>query len=124
MTITLNVELYSIGPINTFTAQNTIEIHLRECHNGEIVLPSGACYECIPNEYSFDSRDTKCSDCPNGAVCLGGSNVYPKPNYWRAEWDSDVLYYCPVLDICLGGEDTENPTGECEKGYRGRMCSA
>ena len=39
---------------------------------GEILTPNGACYVCDENEFSIKKGDTKCEDCPDEAVCLGG----------------------------------------------------
>ena len=49
--------------------------------------------------------------------------VYPKREYWRDGWDSEDFYYCRLLGVCLGGEETQNHSGVCEKGYKGRLCT-
>ena len=59
---------------------------------------SGACYECEDGFYSFEEDGNICKECPSGAICKGGTNVYPKYKYWRFDWDSEKFYECPVLD--------------------------
>ena len=63
------------------------------------------------NEYTFEAGGSKCEECPEEAVCKGGTEIYPIAEYWRAKEDSDTFYECPVKGACLGGEDTKNPFG-------------
>ena len=50
-------------------------------------------------------------------------NIYPRENYWRSGWNSDEFHRCRLLGVCLGGVDTYNYQGECEKGYKGVLCT-
>lgn len=62
-------------------------IALRSCVQGESFSTSGACIECEAEiEYSLSSQDTPgdCLACQtNKMYCYGGSDIGPKPGYWR-----------------------------------------
>ena len=47
--------------------------------------------------------------------------MFPKPDYWRSGWESRTFYKCLILDVCLGGAETQNFSGDCENGYKGRV---
>ena len=67
------------------------------CKTGERKTESGACINCPEGEYAFEAGIEKCKECHDGAICKGAFVVFPKPNYWRLNWDSEEFYACPVL---------------------------
>ena len=98
-------------------------VFLRDCIPGE-ENKGKECFLCESGTYSLDPS-IPCQECPlNKAYCLGGMEMYPRPNYWRAFNDTDVFYQCPNKDACLGSPDHRNPFGNCEEGYTGHMCQS
>ena len=67
----------------------------------------------------------QCSTCPTDkAICLGGSNIGPRPGYWRANNLTDEFIECNYSPACLGMVQPNNvSTGECHSGYQGILCS-
>jgi len=66
-----------------------------------------------------------CSPCPTAkAVCNGGTNIGPKPGYWRKSNVTSIFIPCMNYDACLGMIPPEyDPKGSCAKEYSGILCS-
>ena len=63
-----------------------------------------------------------CHQCPDGGVCSGAVDFYPKQGYWRQQEASvsSPLYKCPMLEkACSGG----TASWECKEGYRLITCA-
>jgi len=46
---------------------------------------------------------TECKVCPaEKALCNGGSNIGPKPGYWRKDNETDNFIACFEPKSCLG----------------------
>lgn len=60
-----------------------------------------------------------CTTCPSDkAVCYGGSNIGPRPGYWRSSNSSSDFIACLYPSACLGMIAPENnPIGTCFTGY-------
>ncbi|CDW90223.1 UNKNOWN [Stylonychia lemnae] len=57
-----------------------LELQLRECEIGECNL----CQNKTSYNLIKQTSPGQCQECPTDkAVCLGGSNIGPQPNYWR-----------------------------------------
>eukprot|EP00347_Sterkiella_histriomuscorum_P001563 403371552 len=98
-----------------------LKMELRECQIGEQFADSGQ------TEYSLVKQNSPgtCKSCPTDkAVCLGGSDIGPKPSYWRKNNYTDTFIQCLRAQSCLGMVYPEkNPMGSCQYGYRGVMCA-
>lgn len=70
-----------------------MKFELRDCIRGEY-KQNNACIPCLSGTYSLDT-DKECDDCPEGAVCKGRDEMYPKAGYWRSGDDTDIFYLCP-----------------------------
>lgn len=94
--------------------------------NGEILSEDErvVCYS-EGKKYSFVAAGEECEDCPDGAICYGGDEVYPEKDYWRSSRTSSNFIECPVEDAWLGGNSNTSYTGECDEdaGYSGRLCT-
>lgn len=56
--------------------------------------------------------------------CKGGSDIGPKPGYWRSSTDTDNFIQCLFTAACLGYEEPDNNNlGECFTGYQGILCA-
>ena len=84
----IDVDLYSMvdQPVKS---NKQIPLHLEHCKLGEILTPSGGCFKCEENKYTFQAGGNTCNVCPDGAICEGGKDVYPRENYWRMYNNSD-----------------------------------
>lgn len=83
-----------------------------------------------PKSMYLESEGGYCQDCPDGAVCLGGSFVPTSLNgYWETnyeEWlerginvnevDVPRFVQCPLPESCLAN-------GQCAVGHMGFMCT-
>ena len=103
-------------------------IALRSCIEGESFSTSGACVEwASPNFYSLATASTPsdCKDCQtNKMYCKGGSDIGPKPGYWRSAKTTDNFIQCLYTPACLGYEDKyNNSLGACFTGYQGILCA-
>ena len=75
--------------------QRTIQIPIsfRRCKLGEILISDGkVCKKCSPGTYVLDFNQTNCKNCPENALCYGGSKLAPLHGYWRADHLSDIFY--------------------------------
>eukprot|EP00347_Sterkiella_histriomuscorum_P023840 403333206 len=105
-----------------------LKMELRECQIGEQFADSGQCNLCSNRtEYSLIKQNSPgtCKSCPTDkAVCLGGSDIGPKPFYWRKNNHTDNFIQCLRAQSCLGMVYPEkNPMGSCQYGYRGVLCA-
>ncbi|KAL4449942.1 hypothetical protein ABPG74_015061 [Tetrahymena malaccensis] len=98
-----------------------IEAHIQDCQIGQIPQSYNNFQECVVCEkgtYSFDK--TQCYKCPNGAECLGGSQIILDSGYWRnGEYDEDILFCEHLQENCVGGSYGNNI---CYKGHIGGLC--
>ena len=94
-----------------------ISVSLRTCIAGESFSVTGACVECpADTNYSLDSLSTPgdCKDCQTTKMyCKGGSDIGPKPGYWRSSNQTDNFIACLNSAACLGYvEPNNNNLGE------------
>ena len=99
-------------------------IRLRECLPGEINNTlSQECFYCKPGTYSLSPKDEKCSMCPNGAFCKGGSEIIIRPGFYRSSVSHTSLHMVDCNDThddrsrCLGGVNNS-----CSKPFVGPVC--
>ena len=110
------------------TSAITVFIELRTWIIGEYFSSTGACIECTsPDFYSLELQATSGS-CKSWQTrkmyCNGGSNVGPKPGYWRSSLTSDNFISWLYYGACLGYVlPTNNKLGECFEGYQGILCA-
>ena len=114
---------YSQGGLNKF-AYWFFDIGLRNCTIGEAYSEAGACVTCQANlEYSITALTAPggCKSCQTATMyCKGGSDIGPKPGYWRSSNQTDKFIACLNPAACLGYvEPTNNNLGECFTGYQG-----
>ena len=78
--------------------------------------------EClICEKQSFSLGEAECQDCPEGANCLGGSQLETLPGYWRDSETSSMIEKCYQLEAnCVGGLKWDNEL--CYKGHFGALC--
>ncbi|TNV74929.1 hypothetical protein FGO68_gene8072 [Halteria grandinella] len=104
-----------------------IEFLVSSCLEGESFLPNGRCQRCSLGQYMLQipSEPTSCLQCQQQvSECLGGSNIYPLPGYWRSSNISETFYGCLYPKSCLGRQNSlENYQGVCEVGYQGVLCA-
>lgn len=53
-----------------------------------------------------NNSDSKCLECPIGAVCPGGNKIYPLSGYWKRNEMSTEVILCYTPEACLAGNDT------------------
>lgn len=121
LTTTPNTSV-QITAITTGVPAVTVELYVRPCIAGEVQQPDQSCFHCEPMTYSFAPSDNSCEQCPDGAVCYGGAQVFPLPGYWRSSNVSTTFYACSRA--CLGSPSRSHPLGECEQGYWSNICGA
>jgi hypothetical protein len=129
-------------------AQTLVMVQLRSCCVGQVTTGNSctSCSSIMRNQYSFSPKRQTCDNCPNHAVC-GGGTLMPIDGYWHASPRGDKLYVCPVYDSCsfpnrtaileglqqqfldtcgqpeLKGVDVRSYTQvQCKKGYGGNVC--
>ena len=101
-----------------YATTQAVQVELRGCIPGEIYEPiNQQCYYCSGNQYSFNTSDQVCRDCPTGATCYGGTNITLKEGYWRNSTTSAEVYSCEDESSrrCLG-ED------KCADEFMGPVC--
>ena len=103
-------------------------VALRTCEPGESFSTIGACVKCIKDiEYSLkqQSEPGSCKPCRNGRMFwYGGSDIGPKPGYWRSSNTSDNFIAWLNEDACLGYKsEYNNSLGACKEGYQGILCA-
>ena len=94
---------------------------VRGCIAGELYIKDiNYCSACPFGKYSINLKDSTCQDCPQHAICHGGSVIEIEVDYWRVKNSPQLLiYYCYMYPgACLGG--IENA---CSIEYDGPLCS-
>ena len=123
--ITLEKIYSETSPIRLF-------LSFRSCQMGEI-LSNQRCVTCSVGYYllRFNENTTECTKCHDSDpfYCYGGSNLTPKPSYWRIDYYSENFLLCPNPASCLGYSfqnaslyNQLMATGECAYGYKGVLC--
>lgn len=82
------------------------------------------CVPCLPGTYNTKG-DGVCVECPDGAVCPGGSVVNSKRGYWQNP-DSLLdprMYLCPIDSCCQSDESGCSLESQCKLGIEGPLCS-
>lgn len=79
---------------------------------------SGICACCEPSTFDLEGGDSPCLDCPDNAVCPGGSVILPMEGFWHSSSRSVQMHRCPLHTTACG------PGGTCQAGYRGNLCGA
>ena len=112
-----------------------VKIVFRPCISGEGLRADGACYTCTEGTYLLippTVAPTDCKFCPSEkAYCTGGTNIGPRPGYWRKNNETDKFLACQIPGNCLGmylyDNDKENspisPVGFCKEGTYGALCN-
>ena len=106
---------------SVYTQFQQFYIRLRSCLPGEINSTSS--YECIyckPGTYSLTPNDRKCSECPNGAICNGESNIIIKQGFYRSNVSLLKVHMIDCNDSgrrCLGGVNNS-----CARPFSGPVC--
>ncbi|KAL4440919.1 hypothetical protein ABPG74_009332 [Tetrahymena malaccensis] len=121
----------------TQTSDATIQVQLRQCVRGEIMMSDYTCYLCPAYKFSLlDTKDIQiggtCSKCDNiKSICIGGYYIAPKAEYWRLDSYKSTFYECPKQGACLGYKDntftqqkTEDFIGYCREGHMGNLCDS
>lgn len=123
---TLDLELESPMASLTKTRSDVVTIRVaEECPPGNVYLAeSQVCEPCPMSKYVIHfSPDAECNMCPDGAACAGGysgNGLSTKRGWWRASFDSDEMWPCPMRENCLGGTKAE--ASACRKGSDGPLC--
>ena len=115
-------------PGTNFTATITssaltlqITLILRACELGEIKT-NRVCERCLTGTYSLVLGATECTMCPDGAECINGNQLYPKPNYWRPNLHFPGVFHCPWPQSCKGHANYSSQTSVCAQLHTGHMC--
>jgi len=94
----------NIGDVNATNNYNyLIDVQMRTCIAGETYNEvSKSCASCSYKTFSYDPNDTSCTDCPENAVCLGGTQLMLNPGFWRSNNESILIHECiPFASSCL-----------------------
>lgn len=104
---------------SSFNQFQQFMIRLRGCVPGELnQSATGECIECPQKTYSLSPSDKQCLDCPVGADCRGGNDIWIKEGYYRSAVTSDLsIMPCNNSERCLGGKENN-----CSKEYTGPFC--
>ena len=114
---------YLVANSKTSTSMAVL-ISLRNWIAGESFSSTGACIQCKgPDYYSLATQSSpgSCKDWQKQKMYwYGGSDVGPKPGYWRSSIVSDNFIHCLYSAAWLGYvSPTNNNLGECFTGYQG-----
>lgn len=118
---TLPSNVAYLASIPQATIDYAISVDVRLCKAGESFQGNGKCEECEAGKtYLIEQPEpltpVECIICPTEkATCTGGSEIFPKPGWWRNSSTTSTFYECFRQDSCLGG--TTDPKGECDTGY-------
>ena len=107
--------------------------NFRDCRLGERLTDDLRCEKCPSNTYSFERSFTKTSDQCRSCYgqpfnCYGGSDITPKPGFWRVSVESNIFLKCPLEGACIGDDgqeefDSRKVQGLCHKGFKGILCT-
>lgn len=100
----------------------SLQVYMRDCLAGES-QQGVVCVVCEPGSYTLEANSSLCKECPDHAACLGGSAIFPDKEYWREDIYTDNFYKCFNPQACDGNANYTNPTGECDTGYKDKLCS-
>ncbi|CDW75587.1 UNKNOWN [Stylonychia lemnae] len=123
-----NQEFMKLLGDSKINLDSNIILELRDCNIGEQFTEEGQCIKC-PDQQSFSlvkmTSPGECESCPSDkALCYGGSNVGPRPGFWRTTNSSSLFIQCLYEPSCLGMVEPENnPIGSCQIGYQGVLCA-
>ena len=102
------------------------------CSIGEIIKPDKSCVRCAENTFFLQepnqNQTDKCLDCPDNAICPGGSLIIPNPGFWRRSTQSSMIVKCLLAIACPNTIDVNlsinlNFTGVvCAEGNFGNVC--
>ena len=99
-------------------------IRLRGCQPGEFNNTRlNECTYCNPGTYSLTSNSTKCSECPTGAICKGGTEIIINEGFFRSNIASANLHIINCNDSgrngwrCSGGANNS-----CLEPFSGPVC--
>ena len=103
-----------------------VTIALRTWNAGESFSSTGAWTEwASPDYYSLVQQTSpgRWKSCQTSKMyCKGGSDVGPKPGYWRSSLTSDNFISCLYSGACLGYvPPSNNKLGEWFTGYQGTL---
>jgi len=123
-------------PVSTLTINPsiTVQVNFRPCGAGEYNANSGSfitCQTCPSGFWQIDAvtSSVSCSSCDlKSTICLGGSNVGPRPGYWRMNTTTDIVMECPFAEACIGNDYQDDraildPVGKCAENYQGNLCN-
>ena len=124
----------------TFSAQGSSYCASCEAGKVSVIAGSSSCDECSGETSSiagsvecdrcirgyYMSLEGECGRCPEGASCeYDGASTQEyltiNKDWWRISSNSHVLYECPLVRACAGGEVFEN--GYCHEGFEGPLCA-
>ena len=94
----------NIGDMNSTNAYKyLIDVKMRSCIAGEIYNKvSKSCSLCSYKTFSYTPNDTSCTDCPQNAVCLGGTKLMLNPGFWRSDNKTINIHECvPFAPSCM-----------------------
>ena len=105
-----------------------LSVSLRSCIVGESFSTTGAWVECLADTSYSLSTFTIPGDCITWKTTKmywkGGSDIGPKPGYWRSSNTTDNFIACLNPVACLGYvSPTNNSLGEWHAGYQGILCT-
>ena len=114
---------YLIANSKTSTSM-AVSISLRNWIAGESFSSTGACIQCKgPDYYSLATQSSpgSCKDWQKQKMYwYGGSDIGPKPGYWRSSVTTDNFIACLYSAAWLGYvSPSNNNLGECFTGYQG-----
>jgi len=119
------VKIFKSSPNEAKDSLN-VQLKFRNCGIGEYVLDD-KCIRCKPGEMLINLEENSagpCVECYNSLYCNGGSNVSPKPGFWRMNETANLVLECKTI-ACLGGkleDGTFLPVTRCAPGYQGNLC--
>lgn len=96
-------------------------LEFRKCVLGEILELDNSCNLCGNNTYSIDKNDRYCKPCPFGAICPGGSKIFPDAGYWASQQYPENIYPCLNPLACIEGSN--NAENNCAFSYDGVLCA-
>ena len=118
------IELKVESPLATLTVASSkvVEVSVsEECPPGGFRTPSGKCEICEKDTFSFKFPE-ECQQCPKGAVCNGGDQLWTKSGYWRTGPLSSEIWQCPLAGACLAGTPTSTAADICNEGFTSAQC--
>ena len=105
-----------------------VSISLRTWITGESFSTNGACVQWTSPDYYSLTNQTSPGSWKSWQTqkmyCKGGSDVGPKPGYWRSSLSTDNFIAWLYSGACLGYvSPSNNKLGEWFTGYQGVLCA-